>query len=292
MSFRQFLKEKDTGFMENTYLLYGSDPFFLKNAEAMIKAGINEEHRDFGLDIYDIESASAKKVSLKEILDSLNTFSFFSENKVVIVQNIHKLKKAELDLLEGYLANPSDSSTLFMFYNGKLKANVKKITSVCKSISLDHSAQELRVWLSAYTKEKGISLSPQVSDYLSEILGNDAGLLASEINKLSLLGKDKIELKDLGDIIYGEAGVDTFEFTGALSSGNRKKAFRLSRDLSGTDSGMLLGAINWQISRLKGRKSSDQMLKYYRTLLEADTVNKSTGSSYPLELLVTKLLDR
>ena len=292
MSFRQFLKEKDEGFRENTYLLYGGDPYFLKNAETMIKAGINEEQRDFGLDIYDLESASAKKVSLKEILDSLNTFSFFSENKVVIVQNIHKLKKAELDAIEGYLADPSDSSTLFMFYIGKLKANVKKITSGCKTISLDHTAQELRGWLSTYSKEKGISLSPQVSDYLSEILGNDAGLMSAEINKLSLLGKDKIELKDLGDIIYGEAGVDTFEFTGALSSGNRKKAFRLSKDLRGTDSGMLLGAINWQISRLKGRKSSGRMLKYYKTLLEADTVNKSTGSSYPLELLVTKLLDR
>jgi DNA polymerase-3 subunit delta len=292
MSYRQFLKEKDTGFKENVYLLYGTDAFFLKSAETMIKSGINEEHREFGLDIYDLEPASAKKVSLKEIVDSLNTFSFFSENKIVIVQNIQKLKKAELEDIEDYLSNPSSSSTLFMFHTGKLKATTKKITSGCRSISLDHTAQELKGWVSSFAKEKGISLSSQVLDYLTAILGNDAGLLASEINKLSLLGKDTIELRDLGDIIYGEAGIDTFEFTGALASGNRKKAFRLLRGMKDADSNMLLGALNWQISRLKGRKSSGTMLNYYRTLLEADTINKSTGSSYPLELLTTKLLVR
>jgi DNA polymerase III delta subunit len=292
MSYRQFLKEKDNGFKESVYLLYGTDPFFLKSAETMIKTGINEEHRDFGLDIYDLEPASAKKVSMKEVLDSLNTFSFFSENKMVIVLNIQKLKKAELQDIEGYLANPSSSSTLFMFHAGKLKATTKKSTSGCRSMSLDHTAQELKGWLSSYAKEKGISMSSQVSDYLTVILGNDAGLLASEINKLSLLGKDTIELRDLGDIIYGEAGIDTFEFTGALASGNRKKAFNLLRGMNDADSNMLLGAINWQISRLKGRKSSGTMLKYYKTLLEADTINKSTGSTYPLELLATKLLGR
>ncbi len=292
MSFKQFLKEKESGFTKKAYLLYGTDPFFLKEAERIIKEGIDKDHQDFGIDMYDLESATGRAASLKEVLDSLNTFSFFSENKVVIAQNIQKLKKAELELFGNYLMDPSDSSTLFIFCNDKLKATVKNTLSKCMMISLDHTGHELKGWLSAHAQTMGISLSAEVMDYVTVMLGNDAGLIASEVNKLSLLGIEKIEINDLADIIYGEVGVDTFELTRAISAGDMKKAFQLSKDMAHTDTNMLLGAINWQVSKMKGSKSPEKMMSYYKAMLDADTINKSTGSDYPLELLITKLLYR
>ena len=292
MSFRQLIKEKEQGFPQCAYLLHGSDPFLLKETEKSIRETLDKDHQDFGLDMYDIESSSGRSVSLKQILDSLNTFSFFSEKKIVLVQNIQKLKKAELSVLQDYLANPSDASTLFLFFNDTLKANRKASFSTCTIISLDLNQRELKSWLSSYAQERGITLTPRVIEYLIVLVGNDAGLLSSEVNKLSLLGRRKIETKDLHNIIYGEAGVDTFELTRAISSGDRTKAFRLAKELRTVESNMLLGAINWQLSRNRTRRSSLEMFRYYQTLLEADTINKSTGTSYPLEILITKLLSR
>ena len=292
MSFRQFLREKDTGFKSSSYLLYGSDEFFLKEAERNIKEGMHDDQKSFGLDIYDLDFPTGKLSLLKEIVDSLNTFSFFSENKVVIVRNAQKIKKAEMALFKGYLDNPSDSSTLFIFYNDRLNTNKKDAFRNCKIISLDHNRNELREWISSYAGSLGISLSAEVTAYLIGMSGDSAGLLASEVNKLSLTGKDKIGMEDLRDIFYGESGVDTFELTRAISSGNSRKAFALASRISGSGTNMLLGAINWQISRNKDRASQDTLLQYYRILLEADTINKSTGAEYPLELLITKLLYR
>lgn len=292
MSFRQFLKEKEDGFKKAAYLLYGNDLFFLKEAKRIIRDSIEKDHQEFGIDMYDLESASERAASLKEILESLNTFSFFSENKVVIVQNIQKLKKAELDILGSYVANPSNSSTLFLFCNEKLKATVKNVLTKCVMISLDHTELELKGWSVTYAKKMGISLSGQVIDYLMIMLGNDAGLIASEINKIALMGKETIEISDLSKIIYGEAGINTFDLTRAISSGDLKKAFRLCSDMVNTDTNILLGAINWQVSKMKGSISSEKIMAYYKTMLAADIINKSTGANYPLELLITKLLDR
>ncbi len=292
MSFNSFLKEHKKGMSSRAYFLHGIEPFFIKEAERIIKSSISDEKRDFGLNIYDLDQASGSKVSLKEVLDSLNTFSFFSESKIVIIQNLQKLKKADLEPLEQYLADPSDSSTLFMFYNGKPKASFRAISSSSMKISLDLSPGELRTWIVSYASGIGIKLSTQATEYLLEILNSDAGLISSELTKLSLLGKDTIDLKDIGDLIYGEAGIDTFDLTRAIASGNKKKAFSLAGEISGADPNMLMGAINWQIAKLKGKRPNRTLIDHFKALLDADTVNKSTGTYYPTELLITKLLGR
>jgi DNA polymerase III delta subunit len=292
MSFSQFLKEKDSGFRGSAYLFHGSDPFFLKEAERIIKEGIPQDRRDFALDVFDLDPSGEKAAQVKDVLDSLNTFSFFSEKKAVVVLNVQKLKQKEVEAVAAYLADPSDSSTFFLFYNDTLRANKKASFPGCRIISLDLNQGELREWLTARAREAGISITAEVFDFMTGVLGHDAGLLTAEITKLSLLGKNRIELKDAADIISGEAGVNTFEFTKALASGDKKKTFHLGNELRNNDLSMLLGAINWQISNQKTAQSPARLLQKYRALLDADTVNKSTGSAYPLELLITKLLDR
>ncbi|MGE5894501.1 MAG: DNA polymerase III subunit delta [bacterium] len=292
MSLRQFQKEKEAGFSHHAYLLYASDPYFLAEAERAVREGIDSSQRDFSLDVYDLDPASDLSPPMQEIFDSLNTFSFFAGKKSVIVRNAQKMKQKELDLLSAYLSRPSDASTLFLLYNDALKAAKKAQFSSCRIIALDLTQAELQEWLISYAKGLGISLSGKVITFLIDMLGSDAGLLTSEINKLSLLGRKQIEIRDAAGIISGEMSADTFEFTRALSEGDKKTAFDLARSLREGDVSMLLGAINWQFSRRGGMQDPESLLRLYRTLVEADTVNKSTGSTFPLELLIAKLLVR
>ncbi len=242
--------------------------------------------------MYDLEASAGRSAAIKGVLDSLNTFSFFSDRKTVIVQNINKLKKAELQPISAYLGDPSTTSTLFMMYHGQLKAAQREAFSPSAIISLDMDRHELRSWTAEYAMRAGLTMQEQIVHYLMEMLGNDAGLIVSEIDKLSLLGKDRIDMKDVAGVLYGEADVDTFELTRAIASGNRKAAFKLASAFRDADSGMLLGALNWQITRNRGRIDPKKLFYNYGVLLEADTMNKSAGTRYPLEILITKLLSR
>lgn len=292
MSYRQFARERDQGFSGKCYLFTGKDHFFLKEIEKEIRGGIDEGQADFSLDMYDLDTAADKGTPVRDIVDSLNTFSFFAGNKTVIVQNVQKLKKKDLEPLSSYFLDPSDSSKLFLFYNDTLAANRKKPFEGCKIISLDLNEQELKAWLSEHAKNLGIRISSQALDFLYMVLGADSGLLISEVTKLSLLNKETIDVNDLAGVVTGEAGVDTFEFTRAIISGNRKKAFSIARTFRNDDLSMVLGAINWQVSKSRAQAPLSKRLHDYTAMLEADTLNKSTSGGYPLELLVSKLLGR
>lgn len=292
MSYRQFIKEQEQGFPGECYLFTGKDHFFLKEVERQIREGVDKGQADFSLDIYDLDTAADKGTPVRDIIDSLNTFSFFSGNKTVIVQNVQKLKKKDLEPLSSYFLDPSQSSKLFLFHNDTLAVNRKKPFEGCTIISLDLNEQELKAWLSAHAKRLGISISSQALDFLCMVLGTDSGLLISEITKLSLLGKEKIDIDDLAGLVTGEAGVDMFEFTRAIISGNRKKAFSVAQTFRNDDLSMVLGAINWQVSKSRAKAPLSRRLHDYSVMLEADTMNKSTSGGYPLELLVSRLLGR
>lgn len=292
MSFNAFLGEMRPGFREPVYLLRSRDPFLAGEAERLIRESVDEVGRDFAFHSFDLDPPADPSAVVKEIVGTLNTYSLLSEKKSVVVRNCQRLKQKDLGLLGRYVESPSDSSTLFLFFTEASKGGKKTPLQGCRVLSLDMGEQELKKWLLSRAKDLGTTLSPQVMDYLFEMVGHEPGKLASEIDKLSLLGKQSPEVRDAADIVSGQSGANTFDFTGALVSGDKKKAFELAVALREADPGMLLGAVNWEISRRGRTGRGPGLLRSYRVLIDADTVNKSAGGPYPIELLAIRLLAR
>lgn len=292
MSFAAFLDELRSGFRAPVYLLRGSDPFLAGEAERLIRESIDPVGLDFAFHSFDLDPPADPQTMMKEIIDSLNTYSFLSERKTVVVRNCQRLRQKEMAILARYTEGPSDSSTLFLLFADASKAGKKNTLEGCRVISLDMGDQELKKWLHSRARRLGTALSPQVIDYLYEMVGSETGKLASEIDKLSLLGKTTPEVRDVAEIVSGQSGANTFDFTGALVAGDKKKAFELAVALRDSDPGMLLGAVNWEISRRGRNLKAQDALRRYRVMIDADTVNKSTGSAYPIELLTIRLLGR
>jgi DNA polymerase-3 subunit delta len=295
MSYRNFLEEMKKGIPSAGYLLSASDPFLHSEATGLIRERVPEGERDFNFQSFDLAGAKDAEFSFDQILDVLNTVPFFSGRKVVVVDNAQKLLKKDLKKLGQYFLRPSESSVLVLLYLGTVKKEMKEVLTGVKQIPLDISERDIPVWLKTRSRLRGIELSADAADYLIGTIGPDLGLLSSELDKFALLGKVDIERADISDIIEGRRTYNAFALVDAIRARDREKVFRIYRVLRETEEPYsLLGALNWQFARhLAGKDTPAERQRLHRVfglLSEADADIKSSGGSYPLELLLVRLL--
>ena len=91
MSFRNFTDEIKKGLSSANYLLVSSDYFLHTEAVSLIKGLVPQGERDFNFHSFDLLSSDNDKLPLEQILDVLNTASFFSGRKFVVIENVQKL---------------------------------------------------------------------------------------------------------------------------------------------------------------------------------------------------------
>jgi len=223
------------------------------------------------------------------VLDVLNTVSFFGGRKTVVLDNIQKLLKKDLVVIAGYLENPAPDSVLIMLNNGTFKKITKETLKGAKAIPMDIRDRELPAWLKQRASAKGVTLTPEAVEYLIGTVGPEAGLLASEVEKLAMSGKEKLDAADIKEIVTGTGGYDVFDLINALKAKNADEVFRIYKALSEVqDPYSMLGALNWHYERISAKWKSRE--KVFAVLNEADIQLKSSGGAYPVEYLLVKLL--
>lgn len=295
MSYRDFLSEIKKGLLSPFYLLISSDPFLHTEAVSRIKELIPAEERDFNFHTYDLLSAEDRNVAFEEILDVLNTVPFFSARKFVVIENFQKLQKKDLEKLAFYLADPTDNSVLVLLHAGTVKKSMKEKLKAVKQIMLDIRESELPYWLKTKANAKGFQLTSTAMEYLLGTIGPDLGMLSSELDKCLLTGKETVEKKDIVEITEGKRTYNAFALVDAIKSKDTERAFTIYRILRETDEPYsLLGALNWQYGQVMSKTTSSKEKAYYadvfHALHKADLHIKSSGSFYPLELLLVKLV--
>jgi DNA polymerase-3 subunit delta len=296
MSFETFLKEVEKGLPSPVYLLQASDPFLHREAVEKIKGLVPEAERDFNFQIFDLSPAGEEVVTLGQILDVANTVSFFGSRRfTVFTGNLQKLPKKDLERLMHYLSNPAPDTAFVMLQAGALTRDSRGKFRALKLISLDLKGPEIPSWLKQRARTKGIEMSDEATDYLIEIIGSDLGLLSSEVEKLSLVGKKRIDVDDISEIVTGERLYSIFDLVNALRIKDAEGVFRIYKTLRETaDDYGLIGALNWQYGRSLHAKCSLQEKEYFLRVFEllhgADVDIKSSGRTFPTEYLLVKLL--
>lgn len=293
MSITHFFQEIKRDLPKPVYLLYAEDQFFLKEASLMAASTIHETERDFCFSRSDLSGIDGTP-SFAHILDTVNMIPFMAKRSIAVIENVQEISKRDMALLEGYAANPSPFATLILLHRGGLKDRFKPFAAKVRSIPLDIRQKDLPLWMKEKARQKGIELTERAVDYLLGIIGPDAGLLSSEIEKFLLLGKERIDLEDIHDLVRGNSDYDVFDLIDALKAKNSEKVFRISRILQETrEPYALLGALNWHYSKMaSGSRDRKGMYyhKVFKLLNEADLRTKSSGGTYPLEDILVRLL--
>ncbi len=287
MSIKKFTDELDKGLKAPVYLLHAEDSYLLAEALHSIKETIPEDRRDFLISVFDMDSPEAPPV--EQVLDVLFTVPFFGGRRTVVMDNVQKLLKKDLEVVSGYLSKPSAESVLVMMSAGTLKKSLKESLKGARAIPLDIREKEIPSWLSHRASSKGITLAADAVDYLIGTVGPEPGLLASEVEKLAMSGKKKLGAADIREIVKGSGGYDVFDLINALKSRDTDRVFRIYRSLSEVqDPYGLVGALNWHYERATARSKNRE--KVFAILNEADVMMKSSGGAYPVEYLLVKLL--
>jgi len=295
MSFQAFMNEVEKGLPSLVYLFHAPDTFLNREAMKVIKKLVPEGEREFNLSIFDCSREPDEKISFEQIFDTANTIPFFRKRRFIIwAGNLKGLSKKDLRRLESYVSDASPYSVLLLFHDGVLKKEIRESFRSLKIISLDIREADIPLWIQNNAKLKGIEISDDVVDYLLGLKGPDLGLLSAEIEKISLLGKQRVSVEDISEVIEGEGFYTPFDLVEALKKKNAEKVFRIYKALKETtESYSLIGILNWLYSRdlSRGRtRENDYLLKVFETLNAADIDIKSSGRDFPIEYLLVKLL--
>jgi DNA polymerase III subunit delta len=296
MSYRIFLKEIEKGLPAPMYLLHTEDQFFSREAVDAIKKLVPETERDFNLHIFDLYAPAEESPSVEKIIETANTVSFFGSRRItLLIGNVQKLVKKDIERLQRYIENPSPQSVFVIIHIGPWKGEKKEKFQGVTLLSLDMRDSEIPFWIKQRAGSHGMEISDEAVEYLLGLVGPDIGLLSAEIEKISCIGKKKISVEDIAEIVTGERLYNVFDLTDALRKKDAERVFSIYKTLKETAEGFsLIGALNWQYARLLRRgitaRENEYFLQIFECLNSADADIKSSGRSYPMEYLLLRLL--
>lgn len=242
------------------YLLESSDHLLLeKKIDSIIeKEKFQGEYRA----TYDLE-----EVALANALEDLDTYSFLSSKKVIIIKNILSsltLENEKKHLIK-YLENPSSDNLLIMTSD---KMDAKTFSKKLKSLkTLEYQKLETNPVSFAKNILDGYKISNMDLSYLAELCNNDITKLNSECEKLMMYKIDTKEIarEDITNLVVkklGDSNEILFSLAKAIMSKEKKQALKLYNDLKAyqIDANSIIGLMASQmklVSQIKVLKEKN-----------------------------------
>jgi len=183
------IDEINKGNLKPYYILIG-DTNYLKN-QIIEKIKLNLKISN----IFILEGES----NLRNLIDSIDSPSFFSSSKVIFIKNAQKIENFKWD----YFKNIKNRVIIFDDRDGKIPLPQEEIEDKVKIVNDKNMNLEiLKKWVEKKFKEKNKSISQSALYKLIFSCENDLDLLIGEIEKLSLIDKDIIDEEDIEKYVY------------------------------------------------------------------------------------------
>ena len=239
------------GALRAGYVLAGDEAFLLDRCRAaVLKAFVPPEMRDFSLSDFDLTGTS-----IFEILDRAQTPSLMAPFQVIFVRNVRQLytrgaKKDEFAALDRYFRSPnpqalivfvadflripSDPRRMEMDDKNRFERLKETLGEHCGMVEVARVNEEDAMrWTVATAQQADIRMEPDAARELTDALGADMMLIASEMEKLLLytLGRGRITLGDVETMGLGAKQRSLYELTDAISAHDRARALALLHGL-------------------------------------------------------------
>lgn len=214
----------------NSYLIESEDSLSLqKKKEDIIK---KESFTEAVINTYDLE-----EVTLDKALEDLDTYSFLSDKKVIIIENVETIKyddfKGDCDHLFRYIENPNPNHLLII--EAQKLNNTTKIAKELKKLCV---YQEVELDSKRYIKEafKDYKIASSTIQYLEEYCLGDFSKIVYECEKLKEYKWEEknITKKDIDEIVVQKLGDSkdlTFAFSRSLAMRDKEEALKKYREL-------------------------------------------------------------
>ncbi len=222
----------DVSDLKNVYLIYGTQELQLEQALDRLKSRLSAvADLDFNLQTFRGEASKAD-----EVLSACNTMPFMSERRLVIVRDVDKMGKADLDALAAYARAPAETTTLVLVAEKVdrrtgLYAAVEKLGGVA-----EYKAPRKSEYPSAVLEmfaSHGRSVGRDAAETLVKAVGHDLGRLSIEVDKVIAFAGDQRTLSrnDIEEVMSTTASTSIFEFLDALGSRDARTTMRYANEL-------------------------------------------------------------
>jgi DNA polymerase-3 subunit delta len=237
------LQAIQSGKPRNVYLVFGTEPYLVRNAAEAISAALAKV---FGAEIERID-AEGKPPAV--VLEPVTSLSLFSSAKVTIVRNFgHLLAGDTADaLLAGIDVGLGEGNALVFVATGahaadKVDKRLKGYKGLAKrgaAIELNTQQPEnLVAWLRDKASEEKKTLTLEAAHLLLQRVGPDMEVLRMELDKALLycLDRDVIEASDLETLVGRSKEDAIWDVSTEITRGNAVEATKILKELvtSGT----------------------------------------------------------
>ncbi len=220
---------KDNKF-ERFYLLYGPEDYLKsqyrdKLVKAMVSVDDNMNYTVF----------EGKKLDVSGMLDLGDTLPFFSDNRVIVVENSGLFKKTP-EGFEKRLDNFPES-THVIFVESEVDGRNKLVNwfkkNGYKTEMKAPSEGELRKWIGKLCRDEGKDIYENAVEYFLGAVGLDMLLIKNELEKVFAYCGDRnvITEEDIRAICVNEADDTLYAMIDAIGNRDQQQALKLYRDL-------------------------------------------------------------
>jgi len=235
------------------YVLSG-DENFLRNRcrEAIIALLLPNADPSFS-----ITSFAPTHPDFSTIRNELDTLTFFSPIRIVVVEQAEKFITDHRDALEKYAQAPSTTGVLILEPSTFPETTklAKALPAASKIVCKSPKEELLPEWCSSWAKSAfQKKLSKPTAGFLVQRVGPSMGLLAQEIEKVAVAIGSQTEITeaDIERLVGRSREASVFDIMDAVGMGQPAKAFAVLHRLfdEGEDALAILGGLTWQLRKL------------------------------------------
>lgn len=202
-AFEKHLAEAAPNHFSSLYMLVDKDSFSRKSVAGKLLSSLlsSQKYPEHGQRLF-----NADENTVDEIVQELNSPGFFSEQRVILVNNAEKLTKGAVEKLEPYFTQPSLSTYLVLSCNSLSSATTfyKKVEKAGIILEIPEEKpwekeKSMQAWAREQTALQNKQMDLQASQFLIKQIGTDTSLLQQELDKLVIYVGDKISI-DMHDV--------------------------------------------------------------------------------------------
>jgi DNA polymerase-3 subunit delta len=165
--------------LRSAYLLAGTDRPKVSRALARLRTRFGQES---------VEALSADSASGEDAVAALNALGLFGEGHLVVVETAERWKKADVEVVRAYLAQPAPGAVLALVTDEAPRdtALADAIASAGEVLRYDiPKPKDPSVWVRTEFERLEMQTTEEAARRLVEVVGDDVTVLAAEIDKLA-----------------------------------------------------------------------------------------------------------
>lgn len=227
---KQINQDIEKNEIKQFYLLFGKEDYLKRQYRDKLVAALVNPEDNMNLNFFD-----GSGLNIQNVLDTGETLPFFSDKRVLVLEDSGLLKKTPDGLEKRLEALPDTTHIIFV------EKEVDKRNRLYKWLVKNGYTSEMNIpdektllaWVKGLCKAEGKQMGDAAIFYFVEHMGTDMFLLKNELEKLFNYGydKDTITIEDIRQVCVSQATDKMFDMLDAIGGRNQDKALLIYHDL-------------------------------------------------------------